>query len=56
MYYTGKVSCKSSEFLCDDGTHCINNIHVCDGVRDCVDGTDEKHCRKFNNFSSLSLV
>ena len=35
-----KTNCTSSQFECDGGK-CISNSHVCDGVQDCVDFSDE---------------
>ena len=33
-------TCPPDEFMCGDGT-CIPKIWACDGVDDCVNGTDE---------------
>lgn len=32
--------CKSHEFRCDDGL-CVDKRRLCDGIRNCPDGTDE---------------
>ena len=32
--------CKSGSFTCDDG-QCILNSFTCNGVNDCIDGSDE---------------
>lgn len=40
-------TCRPDEFRCSDGT-CINLVKECDGVRDCVDNSDENNCRKFS--------
>ncbi|KAM9793487.1 uncharacterized protein ACBT44_017953 isoform 4-T4 [Syngnathus typhle] len=40
-----KPSCTSPSFLCPDST-CIPPTHICDGVKDCSDGSDEKTCLK----------
>lgn len=31
-------------FLCDSGTKCIDYTAICNGIRNCVDGTDESIC------------
>ncbi|CAF3651445.1 unnamed protein product [Adineta steineri] len=31
-------------FLCDNGRKCINYMAVCNGIKDCVDETDESIC------------
>ncbi|CAF0736628.1 unnamed protein product [Adineta steineri] len=31
-------------FLCDNGKKCIDYMAVCDGIKDCVDATDELIC------------
>jgi len=36
--------CSPFEHPCD--SMCINALHVCDGKRDCLDGTDEENCAK----------
>lgn len=36
--------CNRFEHPCD--SMCINALHVCDGKRDCLDGTDEENCTK----------
>ncbi|XP_032335055.1 low-density lipoprotein receptor-like [Camelus ferus] len=37
--------CHSDEFRCGQG-HCIDASWRCDGVRDCMDGTDEIGCTR----------
>jgi len=31
------------------GYECVDNKTLCDGVRDCLDGKDEKNCEQFRN-------
>jgi len=35
-------------YLCDNRTQCVNYINICDGNRQCKDGTDEGNCCKAN--------
>ncbi|KAM4836633.1 prolow-density lipoprotein receptor-related protein 1-like [Thomomys bottae] len=41
------VLCTSSSVLCRDGKECISQKSLCDGERDCQDGSDEEHCSQF---------
>lgn len=34
-------------FGCDGGLKCLPMVKFCDSVDDCIDGTDEMHCRRF---------
>jgi deleted-in-malignant-brain-tumors protein 1 len=38
------VVCVENQFACHDGTRCIADTWVCDGDRDCDDGSDETNC------------
>lgn len=33
--------CTKDQFQCENGIECIDNIDVCDGTRNCADGSDE---------------
>lgn len=36
--------CRANQFTCDNG-QCIYDVEVCDGTRDCTDGSDEIFAR-----------
>lgn len=38
-------SCSPREFTCSDGS-CVHEQSICDGNRDCRDGSDEVDCGK----------
>lgn len=41
------ILCSHDEFLCPNSTGlCIDMHYVCDGLPDCPDGSDERHCSK----------
>ena len=37
-------SCEANQFLCQIDHHCKNNSLKCNGIRDCLDGSDEMNC------------
>lgn len=49
-----KYFCHDDEFLCHDGM-CIPQSWKCDMKWDCIDGSDELNCRKFEVFN-LSVM
>ncbi|OXB59000.1 hypothetical protein ASZ78_002484 [Callipepla squamata] len=38
------LSCPRTHMPCRDGTECVAQEYVCDGEKDCVDGSDEEGC------------
>ncbi|XP_047039337.1 modular serine protease-like [Helicoverpa zea] len=46
-------SCSVDEFSCADSS-CISLSSICDGARDCDDGSDEAHCSPGSNLGSLT--
>ncbi|XP_071790669.1 tryptase beta-2-like isoform X2 [Asterias amurensis] len=36
--------CRSFQFACDGSRRCINKMKVCNGLKECHDGTDEETC------------
>ena len=48
MYFIYK-GCFSDDFQCDN-QECIHEIFVCDGKKDCRDGSDETNCEGSSNY------
>ncbi|CAJ0590745.1 unnamed protein product [Cylicocyclus nassatus] len=42
---TVSSQCSTDQFACLDGSKCIPLLWLCDGARDCPDGSDEKHSK-----------
>lgn len=47
MFYLGEHKCPLDFFQCGD-KRCIPDRKLCDGSRDCYDGTDEDNCPPLN--------
>lgn len=43
MCLCSAYSCNAHEFRCGDGL-CVKKLFICDGIRQCNDGSDETHC------------
>ncbi|CAN0058313.1 unnamed protein product [Bubo scandiacus] len=41
-----RLSCPRTHVLCRDSTECVAQDYVCDGEKDCADGSDEDGCAK----------
>ncbi|XP_077478907.1 uncharacterized protein lrp13b [Stigmatopora argus] len=53
QHTSSKPSCPSPSFLCSDSS-CVPSAQICDGVKDCSDGSDEGVCiRKCPNKSDF---
>ena len=39
-------ACTSDDFTCVSQPGCVDQTYVCDGVPNCLDGSDEWSCRK----------
>lgn len=43
---THSLECEDGSFACRDKSRCVKRSSVCDGKNDCLDGSDEKYCKK----------
>ncbi|NWT18474.1 VLDLR protein, partial [Vireo altiloquus] len=43
------LSCPRTHVLCRDGTGCVAQEYLCDGEKDCADGSDEDGCAQLCN-------
>lgn len=42
--FVASRTCRPDQFECEDGS-CIHGSRQCNGIRDCVDGSDEVNCK-----------
>jgi len=45
-FHCNFVACTDDQFKCTDTGRCISESWVCDGIRNCDDGSDESKCSK----------
>lgn len=43
LYFSASPLCSLGQFACSNGPKCIPRSWLCDGARDCPDGSDETH-------------
>ena len=55
MFLNSGTACSSSQYQCADGS-CIHFTFYCDHIKHCNDGSDEQHCRKFNNKPNHCII
>ena len=46
------MKCPAEKYLCDNGATCISKDLLCNGNRDCRDGSDETDCSVTSKINS----
>jgi len=53
---SGEWTCLWNQFKCSSSNLCIDRKLACDGIRNCPDGDDEKHCGTCDSNHFLPVV
>uniref|UniRef100_A0A3Q3AQH4 Uncharacterized protein n=1 Tax=Kryptolebias marmoratus TaxID=37003 RepID=A0A3Q3AQH4_KRYMA len=53
---TKVLKCRFGSRLCKDRTACVPLSHICDGERDCQDGSDEEGCGEYSSSDCFRMV
>lgn len=62
LIFAADIPCPPYQHTCDYAVHgdrtgrCVDVFRLCDGVRDCLDQSDESRCRKHSVALELSLL
>ncbi len=47
-FFIAGLSCNIHQFRCHDNSQCVSHWRVCNGRRDCRDGSDESQCSELD--------